>query len=1751
MKDKKKRSLPLTIVKVLLGVLAGLLLLCVLIAGGGLIWLRTPSAANFIARVVTEQLSSQGLGLQLGQISASLPQRLELKNIVLSDPDGIFFTASGLTLRTRLGALLSGRVEIEEISLDTPEAFRLPNLPASEEEPEAASSFSLGVLPFAIYIDQIAIRGGIAHTALIRLQVPPAAASPAEGVVSPAPPAQGSAVPALSAASQASPPSETAEGLPTIPKQNTTPSEPPQLVSEQKGPSPVPAVREGGQQAPPYALELSGSASLNGSTLAASLVVTLLNGKNEGLRLELTLDGASGIVGLQTAAAEGLAAPGEDSLRILLTLQEGADGLLSLLTGDPQFPHYTLELRGDGPVRDWQGLLSLQAGLTESSFPPDKKVVAAPRSEALPQTVPNKDLASLIGLKGTLGLQCRNGSLWQDLILDQDFGFSMQTTVSPGSDLSASLRNILGQSVFVDAKVAARQSAYHIDLVTSSKAWQISVSDAFIRSSEIAALPETPSDASQKPWPTEWEDASGKVHGSGLAVDGKIAASITDIQGLLAAGSETVPPSLPLKSVSLTSSLSALLDSGFTGARARGYITVGEVNLPQIAGADATSGDGTNTSAAEDYTLSYSIQADVTDRRARIQELLLDGLGISLQLAGNADTIDGAMAVDTKLHAADRSDWQTLLAQLGGFAKSSLGGSLNLALNLNLPGIIVKEGENPPASGKLTLEGADMRWPSAQLANILGRNIHVEASLAGSPPEENSKDGSDPGRYHLVLDTFSAGIINAKGTADFIPGRDPENDSRISLETGILTAVIEAAISDIAPFASDGSTGQASPVSGPLQASIGAKGPLKNLGLTVAVSSPDVAVQGTHLKNISVKADATSSFTNDAIAGRGAVSASIGQSPGGPVSLSGRWQASMPKNAHPGATQMRAALEGLLLRGAGLELAADLSLTLPLAVSGTVKTEIRDWKTIAALAGAPLSGGTASLNLRLAHGSRGQEANMDVRLASLRMQESGNPPSFLIRDVEASLSASRLLDNPDLDLTLRTGRGLAGPMRWGSGNGAVKGNSGNGEFSLALLNQGNRGRSGSNNTSRRSGKNASGAEALALQGRYALSKPEITLATLTMDNPRSKTGLRLQKPLVINLQQGVHVADLDLAFKPDGRLTADAAFAPGRLEVKAKLKKLPYSFFKLFTEANLPDGQLQANVDFKTGSSGPQGNFTVQSRISATQDVSGVVAQSSAAAGSVFEILLDGNLAAAPGSSAVEGSGVRRLPGIIWLQGTGTLGNVGTQAQARQGNLDFQLPLRPGANGIPLPDSLAPMAAKLYWKGEIAPLWQAIPIADRHLTGQTLIDLNVSGSMKLPKLLVAAYMANGRFEDIPNGLLISGITLEARNTAQGDVRALVSAKDDQSGNLAAEANLTGVSGQGNAKPQLALRGQLDKFSPLHRDDLNIALSGIFGLNGPLDALKITSQIVVNQGELNIAGDLGSSVPTLDVVNKKRTDSQEAPVDEEELVAAGSGSVPTLDMHILVPRYFYIRGRGLDSEWKGDLRINGTTASPSLRGSLKPVRGYLDLLSKTFTITEGEIIFTGGMNLNPALNVLLTYEGANITAFAKANGSAKDPKFTLESRPPLPQDEVLAMVLFGKRTSDLSRFEAIQLANSLRELSGFGGSGLDVLTGIRKNVGLDMLRIGGSDGQEQRTTSGQAGESNLGAPKGNGSSDAAGTPTLEAGKYINDTIYVGVEQGTTPESTAVRVEIELYPSISLEGKSTSESSEVGIGWKKDY
>src|SRR5439155_5177882 len=119
---------------------------------------------------------------------------------------------------------------------------------------------------------------------------------------------------------------------------------------------------------------------------------------------------------------------------------------------------------------------------------------------------------------------------------------------------------------------------------------------------------------------------------------------------------------------------------------------------------------------------------------------------------------------------------------------------------------------------------------------------------------------------------------------------------------------------------------------------------------------------------------------------------------------------------------------------------------------------------------------------------------------------------------------------------------------------------------------------------------------------------------------------------------------------------------------------------------------------------------------------------------------------------------------------------------------------------------------------------------------------------------------------------------------------------------------------------------------------------------------------------------------------------------------------TLDIKIDMPGNIFVRGHGLESEWRGKLTITGTSAAPAVNGSLEQIRGSVDLLGKTFTITRGAITFDDSAKLDPVLDIVAEASAADITAQVHIGGFASAPTVTLTSTPVVPQDEILARVL---------------------------------------------------------------------------------------------------------------------------------------------
>ncbi len=148
-----------------------------------------------------------------------------------------------------------------------------------------------------------------------------------------------------------------------------------------------------------------------------------------------------------------------------------------------------------------------------------------------------------------------------------------------------------------------------------------------------------------------------------------------------------------------------------------------------------------------------------------------------------------------------------------------------------------------------------------------------------------------------------------------------------------------------------------------------------------------------------------------------------------------------------------------------------------------------------------------------------------------------------------------------------------------------------------------------------------------------------------------------------------------------------------------------------------------------------------------------------------------------------------------------------------------------------------------------------------------------------------------------------------------------------------------------------------------------------------------------------------------------------------------GPVIKLDLTIEAPGQIFVRGRGLDAELGGSVRVQGTADNPRPIGSFELRRGKFSLAGQTLNFAKGKVSFNGGSLTDPSLDFTVSPTNAAITAELNIGGTVSNPKITLSSTPELPQDEILAQILFGRSASSLSPFELAQIASAVAELTG--------------------------------------------------------------------------------------------------------------------
>jgi translocation and assembly module TamB len=399
-----------------------------------------------------------------------------------------------------------------------------------------------------------------------------------------------------------------------------------------------------------------------------------------------------------------------------------------------------------------------------------------------------------------------------------------------------------------------------------------------------------------------------------------------------------------------------------------------------------------------------------------------------------------------------------------------------------------------------------------------------------------------------------------------------------------------------------------------------------------------------------------------------------------------------------------------------------------------------------------------------------------------------------------------------------------------------------------------------------------------------------------------------------------------------------------------------------------------------------------------------------------------------------------------------------------------------------------PMALHLAGNADLAILNPVTTASGRRVRGNLTLDMRIAGTYDAPRATGGGNLANGDLQDFTQGIRIRAI--KAAFQAQGNAIRITE--------LSARAGAGTITGGGTidlASPGIPVDIFIEAKNarPIASDMLTATLSGDLKLNGKLrEDVKLSGRIRVLEGEINLPDRFPPDVAVLDV----RRPGQVPPPPPQP------SSPIDLDVTVTAPEQIFVRGHGIDAEVSGRVRIAGTAAAPFVSGAFNMRRGTFSIAGQTLNFTSGKVSFdgTGVRNkLDPTLDFVASTTSGGVTATLTVGGYASAPTIALSSTPQLPQDEVLAHLLFQQSAKELSPLQLAEIAQALAALGGIG-NGFSPMSAIRKGLGLDRLSVGGGNG-------------------------GSGQTSVEAGKYVARNVYVGARQNLSG-GTQVQVQVDI-------------------------
>ncbi len=326
-------------------------------------------------------------------------------------------------------------------------------------------------------------------------------------------------------------------------------------------------------------------------------------------------------------------------------------------------------------------------------------------------------------------------------------------------------------------------------------------------------------------------------------------------------------------------------------------------------------------------------------------------------------------------------------------------------------------------------------------------------------------------------------------------------------------------------------------------------------------------------------------------------------------------------------------------------------------------------------------------------------------------------------------------------------------------------------------------------------------------------------------------------------------------------------------------------------------------------------------------------------------------------------------------------------------------------------------------------------------------------------------------------------------------------------------DITGGATLGEA-PRANLAVKAERFRVLGRVDRQLITSGDARLQLQRDLIKLDGSLRVDEGLFDASR---SDAPSLDSDVSVRSAQTEEDRADQAPVARGNANLD-VNLDVDLGQKLRVRGRGLDTELRGQLRVTTPGGRLAVNGTVRTERGTYAAYAQKLEIERGIVAFSGAAD-NPRLDVLALRPNLDIRVGVAITGTLQAPRVRLYADPEMGETDKLSWLVLGRAPDGLGRSDTALLQRAAVAL--LAGEGEGPTDELMRNLGLDDVSLRQDDADSSQTV-------------------------ISLGKQLGRRWYLGYERGVNATTGTWQLIYRIAQRLTVRAQSGLENS-LDIIW----